>query len=934
MVELRDYQQACLDSLVAYRRLHDEGHPYGGQRALVAMATGLGKTQIFAQIPKLASKRVLVIAHREELLDQAALRIQEANPEMTVGIEQADRHAPEGCKVLVGSIQTFAMSPKRLAALRPEDFSVVVVDECFPAGTLIDGLPIEQIQKGDFVRSLNHQTGCIELRQVTRTFQRAASSLIRVTLENGVTVDCTPDHPFYTPDGYLPAKLLTWYNMVAYITLPSAKEDCYASSPPFQLRADALFNVRSFNQRPREASPGTAYAHGQGLLLRDMQFGLSGPAIIGDNGRDQPQICFRAHGSQESNEQPRNQGQGSGHPASYGMEAAGAGGEWEAAACCSDAPGRSAGMEHGGSYSNKDAQELRLPDLLQDRHWQSNSQTSYRSGWGQPRFSASASPGSQKSRFLRIARVESIAVQESRGAQRFGQMPSNCPVYNLEVEGNNNYFANGILVHNCHHATAATYLRLLAHFGLAPDQAAILQASRNLSMDTDSVHPWDDSVEGVAGGAKSTARSLRAEYRNAFKGFKPAPGAPYLVGFTATPSRSDGMGLEWILDDIVYSMSIREGMEKGWLCKLRGIHVESGADISTVPTSHGDYQETALARAVDTRGRNALAVQGYLDHASGRKALVFCVNVEHAEHMLDAFQQRGIPSAMVVGETPREERRQRIAAFRGADIQVLVGVMVFTEGFDAPETSCIIMARPTKSSLVYTQAIGRGTRIAPGKADMLVLDMVDINKKAQVQTLNTLFGLPIKLRFGDVLAAVKAVEEVQSALPLEMFNQAESIEDIQRMAREFDPLAATMVESYIAEQSSLSWVKTPFGYALGVMGKGQLGIVQDLLGNATLRLKVPHEEPQTLGRYAGILEAVSGADDWVRQEAPELMAMLDRTARWRTGDATPKQIAFLNKLKDSAGKPVQYPPSITKGQASALIDRYKRERHVPEWVRR
>jgi len=601
MVELRDYQVECLKALVDYRRLHDEGHPYGGQRALVAMATGLGKTQVFAQIPKLASKRVLVIAHREELLDQAALRIQEANPGMTVGIEQAERHAPEGCKVLVGSIQTFAMSPKRLAALRPEDFSVVVVDEC-------------------------------------------------------------------------------------------------------------------------------------------------------------------------------------------------------------------------------------------------------------------------------------------------------------------------------HHLVAATYLRLLAYFGLAPDQDAILRAAEEIETEDE---------------AQIKGRALRTQYRNAFKGFKPTQGAPYLVGFTATPSRSDGTGLEWIMDDIVYSMSIREGMEKGWLCKIRGIHVESGADISSVPTTHGDYQESALARAVDTPARNALAVQGYIDHALGRKALVFCVNVEHAEHMLDAFQKRGIPSALVVGETPREERRQRIAAFRGGDIQVLVGCMVFTEGFDAPEMSCVIMARPTKSSLVYTQAIGRGTRIAPSKTDMLVLDMVDINKKAQVQTLNTLFGLPIKLRLGDgdVLAAVKAVEEVQSALPLEMFNQAESVEDIRRMAREFDPLAATLVEEYIAEQSSLAWVKTPFGYALGVMGKGQLGIVLDLLGNATLRLKVPHEEPQSLGRYLGILEAVRGADEWVRQEAPDLMAMLNRQARWRTGDATPKQIAFLGKLKDNDGKPVQYPPSLTKGQASALIDRYKKERVLPAWVR-
>jgi superfamily II DNA or RNA helicase len=596
-------------------------------------------------MPALSAKRVLVIAHREELLDQAALRIQEANPGMTVGIEQAERHAPEGCKVLVGSIQTFAMAPKRLAALRPEDFSLVVVDEA-------------------------------------------------------------------------------------------------------------------------------------------------------------------------------------------------------------------------------------------------------------------------------------------------------------------------------HHCTAASYLRLLAHFGLAPDQEQILQAAKEeqlvfdvedlradlvddgmseeaaAALDEETLRKMAFGREGkralLRAQASERGKALRKEYRDAFREFKPGPDVPYLVGFTATPTRSDGTGLEWIFDDIAYSRTIREMMEAGWLCKIRGIQVQSAADISYVPMTHGDFKESALANAVDTPERNALAVQAYLEYARDRKALVFCVNVEHAEHMLGAFQAASIPSALVLGETPTQERRQRIAAYRQGDVQVLVGCMVFTEGFDAPETSCVLMARPTKSSLVYTQAVGRGTRIFPGKADLLVLDLVDVNKKAHVQNLNTLFGLPIKLKLGnlDVLEAVKEIEDVQGNLPMDMLDRAEALEDVKRIAQEFDPLAATLVEEYIQEQSSLAWVKTAFGYALGVMGKGQLGIVEDLLGGATLRLKVPQEPAEALGRYQSVVDAVRAADDWVRQEVPDLMVMLDRTARWRSGDATPKQIAFLKKLKDANGQPVRYPENITKGQASALIDRYKKERVMPAWARR
>ena len=290
---------------------------------------------------------------------------------------------------------------------------------------------------------------------------------------------------------------------------------------------------------------------------------------------------------------------------------------------------------------------------------------------------------------------------------------------------------------------------------------------------------------------------------------------------------------------------------------------------------------------------------------------------------------------MGVGETPREERCQRIAAYRQGDVQVLVGVMVFTEGFDAPETSCVLMARPTKSSLVYTQAMGRGTRIYPGKDDLLVLDLVDIAKKTQVQSLNTLFGLPIKLDLagGDVVEAAKAVEELQSGLPLEMFNQATTVADVERMAREFDPLAQTIVEDFVSEASSLAWVKTPFGYALSVMGKGQLGIIVDLLGGAALRLKIAGGPPQALGRFDGVGEALRGADEWIRRETPELMTMLDRAARWREGPASEKQLSLLRRLKDGKGRALQYLPSISKGEASALIDRYKKERFVPPWVR-
>lgn len=111
-IQLRRYQQECLDEILA-------SADRGVKRMLVALPTGTGKTVIFSQLPRVLPGRMLVIAHREELLDQAAEKIEWGNPELTVDIEQANRHASPLAEVVVGSIQTLAVSPDRLDALGP-----------------------------------------------------------------------------------------------------------------------------------------------------------------------------------------------------------------------------------------------------------------------------------------------------------------------------------------------------------------------------------------------------------------------------------------------------------------------------------------------------------------------------------------------------------------------------------------------------------------------------------------------------------------------------------------------------------------------------------------------------------------------------------------------------------------------------------------------
>ena len=123
--------------------------------------------------------------------------------------------------------------------------------------------------------------------------------------------------------------------------------------------------------------------------------------------------------------------------------------------------------------------------------------------------------------------------------------------------------------------------------------------------------------------------------------------------------------------------------------------------------------------------RNEFIVQKYLKHASCRKAIAFCVDVQHCHDLVAAFNTRGICAKAVWGKMPLEERKQTLEDFKNNKITILTSCNVLTEGFDEPSINCILMARPTKSRVLYTQMVGRGLRINTDKTDCLVLDFAD-----------------------------------------------------------------------------------------------------------------------------------------------------------------------------------------------------------------
>jgi superfamily II DNA or RNA helicase len=226
------------------------------------------------------------------------------------------------------------------------------------------------------------------------------------------------------------------------------------------------------------------------------------------------------------------------------------------------------------------------------------------------------------------------------------------------------------------------------------------------------------------------------------------PDGPLLIGFTATPFRADKGKLANVFDEIVYDKSLRpppgqqSPIAEGWLCPVRAIRVRTTTDISAVTTHSGDFSAGQLESRVNQADRNDLIASAIHAHAADRHTiLVFAVGVDHAYALTARLEADGIETRTVVGTTPDIDRRRIWRDLAGGRVRVVVNVAVATEGFDCPAIDCVVMARPTKSPLLFMQCLGRGMRPHPGKPDgLLVLDVADVCGRHQVQTVSRVFG--------------------------------------------------------------------------------------------------------------------------------------------------------------------------------------------------
>ncbi len=222
-----------------------------------------------------------------------------------------------------------------------------------------------------------------------------------------------------------------------------------------------------------------------------------------------------------------------------------------------------------------------------------------------------------------------------------------------------------------------------------------------------------------------------ATYRRILGYFRPK----FILGLTATPERADGESALELFRDCAHRLSLREAVEKGELVPIRCVRVETNVDLSKVRYNQVQYNRRDIEETVAVPARDKLILKTYQEHVPGRKAVAFCVNVGHGEDLAQRFRDAGVPARGVSGRMPGKDRESVLKAFHEGELRVLCACDLLNEGWDCPDVEVLLMARPTLSKVIYLQQLGRGTRKAPGKECLIVFDFVD-NASRYSQSLN------------------------------------------------------------------------------------------------------------------------------------------------------------------------------------------------------
>ena len=343
-----------------------------------------------------------------------------------------------------------------------------------------------------------------------------------------------------------------------------------------------------------------------------------------------------------------------------------------------------------------------------------------------------------------------------------------------------------------------------------------------------------------------------------------------VLGVTATPDRGDMRNLGEVFDSLAFEYKLTDAIKEGYLCKIMAQTIPLQLDITSVTMSGGDYAVGDLGTALDPYLEQIAAEMAR--RCKSRKTVVFLPLIKTSQKFRDLLNAHGFRAAEVNGQS--DDRRQVLADFDAGKYNVLCNSMLLTEGWDCPSVDCVVVLRPTKVRSLYSQMVGRGTRLSPGKTDLLLLDFLWMTDKHELCR-------PADLVCEDRTVARQMTEHLaESGCPEDIEEAAaQASEDV--VAQREEALAKQLEE----QRRKKAKLVDPLQYEMSIQAEDLAGYVPAFGWEAG-----PPSEQQTAA-----LEKLGILPDAV-ESAGKAALLLDRLNKRRDeGLTTPKQIRCLEK---------------------------------------
>lgn len=343
-----------------------------------------------------------------------------------------------------------------------------------------------------------------------------------------------------------------------------------------------------------------------------------------------------------------------------------------------------------------------------------------------------------------------------------------------------------------------------------------------------------------------------------------------VLGVTATPDRGDMRNLGEVFDSLAFEYKLTDAIKEGYLCKIMAQTIPLQLDISGVALSGGDYAVGDLGTALDPYLEQIAAEMAR--RCKSRKTVVFLPLIKTSQKFRDLLNTYGFRAAEVNGQS--DDRRQVLADFDAGKYNVLCNSMLLTEGWDCPSVDCVVVLRPTKVRSLYSQMVGRGTRLSPGKTDLLLLDFLWMTDKHELCRPADLVceDRTVARQMTEHLAETGCPEDIEEAA-------AQASEDV--VAQREEALAKQLEE----QRRKKAKLVDPLQYEMSIQAEDLAGYVPAFGWEAG-----PPSEQQTAA-----LEKLGILPDAV-ESAGKAALLLDRLNKRRDeGLTTPKQIRCLEK---------------------------------------